>query len=139
MANHLYQSSWSTHQKHKGARARSYYVTLFSGGAQLLYCGCGCSQPVSGNCAQHWQAKDDAFFVVETDQYVLTFLHSILVCRGGGHTLSTSTAGDDAIMYPTVCGYMSHLTLSLLLTRVWVNFTPLEPWLYYDLKKGCHL
>jgi hypothetical protein len=65
-------------------------LQLFSGGAQLYYCGC-CVPSQSQETVHKigWQAKD-AF--VETDQYVLTFLHSILVCRGG-HTLSSALLG----------------------------------------------
>jgi hypothetical protein len=80
IANHLDQSSWSTDQKQQGAkepdhimlhsslwRVHSFTVTVTS--LRKL-----CTNLLA-------KAKEDPF-VVETDQCVLTFLHSILVCKG---------------------------------------------------------
>jgi len=129
MANHLYQSLWLTHEK-QGARARAYVTLFSSGGAPALLWLCVSS--LRKLCKKIASPKDP---FVEPDQYVLTFRHSILVCRG--HTLSTA---GDGCCYPTgwcIC----HTYPCLYLTRVvyvWVTSHHLrEPWLY-DLK-GCNL
>lgn len=117
MANHLYQSLWLTHEK-QGARARAYVTLFSSGGAPALLWLCVSS--LRKLCKKIASPKDP---FVETDQYVLTFRHSILVCRGS-HTQHCW----GWMLLPNWLVHMSHLPLSLLNPGgiCLSYFTPLE-------------